>query len=105
MPDLVRRVKPKTVVADLDPKFWRSRFATWARSPSVPLENLLSAYEHKSWAAKESHPLDRIRLYREQLEFLKSQIAVRVRDAGGEWSSRAVTVRSADGLTFTTHLP
>ena len=53
---------------------------------------------------QESDPLDRIRLYREQLEFLKSQIAVRVCEAGGEWSSRTVTVRSADGLTFTTHL-
>jgi hypothetical protein len=106
--DPPRKRRLKVIPAEIDPQLWVSRFRIWCQSPSVPIGSMMAALESKSWALESGSrlcPGDRVRLYREHLEFLKSQIAVRIRDEGGEWKTSALVLRSADGQTFTTHLP
>jgi hypothetical protein len=102
------KYKP-TVATTLDPQIWMREFRTWVQSEIVPIGEYLSALEHRCYILwirdSPASQLAQIRLAEPELTELKRQIARRVHQAGGEFRTNAVTVRSADGLTFTVHLP
>jgi hypothetical protein len=109
--------KPEQIVDGVDPRFWESRFQSWMLSEVVPLGALLVALETQSYAietglispavSRVRHcvlPGSRVRLLPRHIKALKVRIAERIRAEGGEVSTDAITVRSADGVTFTIHM-
>jgi hypothetical protein len=100
--------KTERIADGIDPRFWESRFQSWMLSDVVPLGALLVALETRSYAVETGlicpAVSERVRLLPRHVQALKIRIAERIRAEGGEVSTDAVTVRSADGVTFTIHM-
>ena len=92
---------------EVDPRFWIQDFQTWVQSEIVPIGEYLTVLEQRCFVHRtEVRPeTDSDQAARSRLAALKRQIARRVFQAGGEFRANSVVVRSADGVSFTVHLP
>ena len=101
------RTKEAAALA-VDPRSWEAQFGLYLHSAHVSIDSLVNDYEQRSFYARLSGPIcdlvSRVRLDRAALASLKLQIARRTYEAGGEYRTRTVIIRSADGLMFTVHL-
>lgn len=101
--------RAKTGPEEILPQLWEPDFRTYLWSPSVRIDRMLADYERRAYRGQiedgASSVKALIRLHPPHLAALKRAIARRIAEAGGEFKTPSVVVRSADGLTFTTHLP
>ncbi len=104
----MRRTK-KPAVQEIDRNLWEPLFRTFLKSETSKIDAMLQCLEsrafHPAWMDSAFSVTTQVRLHPPHLAALKKHIARRIHEAGGEYQTSGLTVRSSDGLAFTLHLP